>query len=400
MSQILDAAKWAKTFHVYQPELQDDPYEHFAQLRQHCPVARSDEAGGFWVISKFADVVHVLQNPDVFSSEQVIIPDLTDIYGIMIPEQIDPPNHAKYRKLLGARFSPATARSMEPFARSVAQEVAAGLAGRERIDFVSDFAVPFVCRIFCALMDLPIKDAPTFVKWKDAIFKHGYSMEPDSLAILEDVRKKVGEYFLSVIRARRHSGDLGDDPITSLLSGMVDGIPLTDDEILNACQLLFTAGLDTTAAQLALNALYLADNPAQRDRLVSEPEIIPRAMEELLRYETQVSVGRKVKSDVTLGGVDIPAGDVVMVLLGSADRDEDQFPNADRVDFDRTPNLHISFGAGPHRCLGSHLARMQLVVATDEFHKVIPRYSRDERRPVQCHLGYMRGVDSLPLRLG
>jgi cytochrome P450 len=89
-----------------------------------------------------------------------------------------------------------------------------------------------------------------------------------------------------------------------------------------------------------------------------------------------------------------------MVLLGSADRDEDQFPNADRVDFDRTPNLHISFGAGPHRCLGSHLARMQLVVATDEFHKVIPRYSRDERRPVQCHLGYMRGVDSLPLRLG
>ena len=188
-----------------------------------------------------------------------------------------------------------------------------------------------------------------------------------------------------------------DDIVSVLIGAEVDGERLSPIEVLDMTYLLMVAGLDTVAASIGLQYLYLAQHPEQRDRLVADPSLIPSAVEELLRYESLILTGRTVTHDVEFHGVQMHAGDRLLINSVSAGRDERQFPNADVVDFERTPNRHLAFAAGPHRCVGSHLARLELRVVHETIHERLPTYRLADGAHIHRYTGSSAGVDALPL---
>jgi cytochrome P450 len=210
-----------------------------------------------------------------------------------------------------------------------------------------------------------------------------------------EVGREIYDYFERVIDERTKQPQ--DDIVTYLIGCEIDGEKISRNDILDICFLQLIAGLDTVTSTLGCNIAYLAANPEQRRRIVEDPSMIPNAIEELLRWETPVTgVPRVVKQDVTVRGVEIKAGETVMLMLGSADIDRGVFPDAENVDFDRERNRHLAFGAGPHRCLGSHLARIELTTAMEEWHKRIPDYSIQPGETPRYSPG-IREVQYLPL---
>jgi cytochrome P450 len=206
------------------------------------------------------------------------------------------------------------------------------------------------------------------------------------------------QYFGGLIEERRAAGDdQGHDIISSAIRWEIDGEPVQDQDLLSCLLLLFMAGLDTVAAQLSYGMHHLATNRADREQLAREPELVPAVVEEVLRAFPIVQTARKVTTDTDFHGCPVKAGDMVVFPLGSANRDERAFPNGTEFQLERGPTRHIAFGAGPHRCLGSHLARQEMVIALEEWHRRIPGYQLDPDRPAVEHGGGVYGLDSLPL---
>jgi cytochrome P450 len=294
----------------------------------------------------------------------------------MIPQQIDPPRQTRYRKILDLRFSRPRMQALEPELRRHAQELIDGFVARGECEFDSEFAVPLPCRAFLTLMGLPQEELDLFLELKNGIIRP--PVPPMDLSAAADYRMKTGEriyaYFEKMIAERR--AQPRDDMMTYLTTVDFDGRPLSDEEILDICYLLLLGGLDTVTATLGCSIAYLASNPEQRRKIVDKPELIPNAVEELLRWETPVSiVPRVLKQNVTIGGIELREGALVNLLVGAANVDPAEFPEPTKVDFERENIRHLSFGAGPHRCLGSHLARMELRAALEEWHKRIPDYA-------------------------
>jgi cytochrome P450 len=238
-------------------------------------------------------------------------------------------------------------------------------------------------------MGLPIEDLSIFLQWRDNTVRP--DVEPGDFDGAARIREQTGhditQYFEGAIEARRAKPD--DGLLTRLVNAEIEGRPLTREELLGTCHLLILGGLDTVTATLDCSIAYLAHHPERRRELVEKPELTAAAVEELLRWETPVQmVARVVKQDATIGGVDVKAGDRVTVLIGAADGDERDFDDVDTVSFTRPANRHVAFGAGPHRCLGSHLARLELRVAIEEFHRRIPDY----RIPDGTELVYSPGI--------
>jgi len=392
-----DAEDFARTFHLYNDELQDDPYPVIDQLRATCPVAHSEAMGGFWVVTRYQDCQFVLQNYELFSSVQNIVPHTqTTAIGPDIPTQIDPPEHGKYRSILNPLLSPPVVGALEPRMRALATELIDGIVAAGRCDFLADFAVPYPSRLFVPLMGLPESDIDTFLEWKDKILH-----TTDTAQRAENFRTVNAElqaYFTAVFHERRRRDDPGDDVVGNLVNARYDGERvLTLEEFVGMATLLWGAGLDTVTGQLSLGIYQLATHPDLRDELVADLALVPNAIEELMRFDGLVNDCRKATEDVEIGGKTIKAGDMVMVMYGAAGRDPEQFPDPYRLDFHRQPNRHFGFGGGVHRCAGSHLARLELRVAMEEIHTRMPRYRLDPDRPVARHFGYVRGLDSLHL---
>jgi len=396
---VFDAARFARGFHLYNDELQDDPYPVIDRLRAECPVARSEAMGGFWVVTRYQDCRFVLQDPALFSSVQNIVPhtQMTAL-GPDIPTQIDPPDHGKYRQILNPLLSPRVVAAVEPRMRALATELIDGILAAGRCDFLADFAVPFPSLIFVPLMGLPESDLDTFLGWKNKIL---HTTDAALRAeVFNTVNAELQAYFTAVFQERRGRTDPGDDVIGRLVQARFDGDRLlTLEEFVGMACLLWGAGLDTVTAQLSLAIHHLAAHRDLRDELAADLALIPTAVEELMRFDSLVNDCRKATADVQIGGQTIKAGDMVMVMYGAAGRDPEQFPDPYRIDFRRYPNRHFGFGGGIHRCAGSHLARVELRVAMEEIHTRMPRYALDPGRPVQRHFGYVRGLDSLHLVL-
>jgi cytochrome P450 len=266
-------------------------------------------------------------------------------------------------------------QALEPELRRHAQQLIDGFVERGECEFDQEFAVPLPCAAFLTLMGLPQEELDLFLELKNGIIRP--PVDPMDMIAATEFRMKTGEriyaYFEKAIADRRARPQ--DDMVTYLTTVDFDGRPLSDEEILDICYLLLLGGLDTVTATLGCSMAYLASNPEQRRKLVAKPELIPNAVEELLRWETPVSlVPRVLKQNVTIGDVELREGALVNILLGAANVDPAEFPDAMNVDFERENNRHISFGAGAHRCLGSHLARMELRAALEEWHKRIPEY--------------------------
>jgi cytochrome P450 len=363
-------------------------------------VAHSEAGPGFWVLSKYDDINYVLAHPELFSSRQITVdPATLTSLGPDIPTQIDPPEHQRYRKLMNPWFRPSVIEKMEPAMRASAVALIEPVVGRPDWDFLNDFAVPFPCQIFLDLMGLPASDLPTFLSWKDQILRATSAEELG--AVFNTVKADLRDYFVQVYADQQARPQGGDTVIGSLVSAQVDGErPLDESEFVRTACLMWGAGLDTVTAQLSLAIDFLAGHPEQREDLVAHPDRIPRAIEELMRYDSLVAECRVARQDLRIQDMTIGEGDLLWLLYGSAGRDEDQFTEPEVVDFDRTPIKHLGFGGGVHRCAGMHLARSEMRIALEEIHRLVPSYRLDPAQPTLRHTGYTRGVDRLHLLLG
>ncbi|MCX2930407.1 cytochrome P450 [Mycobacterium sp. CVI_P3] len=294
----------------------------------------------------------------------------------LIPLGIDPPDHTRYRRLLEPMFSP---RRMEAQEADIADRVNRFIdtfIDRGSCDFTSEFAELFPSSVFLGLMGLPWEELGTLVAMRDGLLHPGSdeSTFDEKLAIQRGTAQNVYAFFDSVLDQRMTSPQQG--LITELAHAQIDGEPVSRDDLLSICFVLLTAGLDTVTDTLTCFWAYLAQHADQRRHLSVDPEVIPRAVEELLRWETPVPWAvRWAREQRAVGEHVITAGHHLLVNLGAANVDPEEFPDPLTVDFDRRGNRHLAFGAGPHRCLGSHLARRELRIALREWHRRIPEYS-------------------------
>ena len=360
------------------------PQPMFKLLREHAPVMAV--AGGV-MLSRKADIDEAFKHPEVFSSNA----DALNIGNVrpLIPLQIDPPDHVRYRRLLDPLFAPKRMAALETRTAALVHRLLDRFADRGSCDLVSEFTIPLPSEVFLTMFGLPLEELDTFLRMKDGIIRPPGDLE-EQAAHRRSTAEEMYAYFNTVLDLR--TSDPRDDILSGFLSAELDGRRLTREEILDICFLLMIAGLDTVTASLDCFFAYLAQHADQRDRLVADPELIPSAIEELFRWETPVmGVPRIAVQDTEIGGMAVRTGDQVMILLGSANTDEAEFPDADTVDLERAVNRHLAFGGGVHRCLGSHLARLELRVALREFHARIPAY----RLAPDAVLEYTAGIRSL-----
>ena len=388
---------------LFSPEAADDPHVPYRDLLDRCPVTRSaslsvsGETGGSVLISGFEDLNWALKHPEFLSSEDAVA---IGNDRPLIPLQIDPPDHAKYRRLLDPQFSPKRMAALEPDFRALVNQVINGFADRGECDFHEEFATPLPSTFFLRLTGLPIADLPVFLQWRDNIIRP--DVEPGDFDAAAEIRAATGReiyaYFESALDERSERRD--DGLLSRLLDAEVEGDRLTREELLDICYLLIIAGLDTVTATLDCLVRHLALHPEQRRQLVDDPALSPAVVEELMRFETPVMVvPRMVKQDVKLRDVELRAGDSVTLVLGAGNIDEAEFGDAETVDFDRGRNRHLAFGAGPHRCLGSHLARLEVRVALEEWHRRIPDYRIPDGADFHFSPG-IRQASTLPLVFG
>jgi cytochrome P450 len=383
-----------------------DPYQEtvalermaiYDDLRAQGDFIRSTWSQGFWIVTGFELQREALQNPRLFSNTATTPAD-PDPSFMWIPEMLDPPEHTRWRQLLGPMFTPQRMALLEPTVQRRCVELVESIASRGECDFFQDFAREYPTTIFMGLMGLPISEARLLMEWEDAILNFSTEDDPDRSKMMKAM-SDVQDFFRELIAVRRK--DPQDDLVSASLTWEIDGQPIPEADLLNMCLLLFMAGLDTVTQQLTYSFLHLATHQDDRQRLVDEPAVIPGAIEELLRYYAIVTVGRRVMEDTDFHGCPFKTGEIIFMPLTASTRDEREFPGADRVDFDRSPNHHIAFGAGPHRCLGSHLARRELRIALEEWHRSIPNYRLApgfEPPTIREHSGGgVLGLDRLPL---
>jgi len=374
------------------PEFSRDPQPYYAKLREHAPVLRLE---GSVTLSRHEDIMHAFRHPEVFSSKMGAI-GLGNVRPL-IPLQIDPPDHKKYRKLLDPLFAPREVARLEADVAALTNDLIDRFVGRGGCEFNGEFAVPLPCTVFLRLLGLPLDDLDLFLRFKDGIIRpgHGTLDMDEANRIRSETAQEMYAYFEQVLDERER--EPRDDILSGFLDAEVDGDRLSREEILDICFLFLIAGLDTVTDTLDCNFAYLAQHPDHRRELVADPALIPSAIEELLRWETPVpGVARVAAFDTEIRGCPIAEGDMVSIAIGAANTDDAAFPNAQVVDFRRDPNPHLAFGGGVHRCLGSHLARLELRVATREWHRRIPEYRLEEGVELE-YTAALRSVEHLPL---
>jgi cytochrome P450 len=383
-------------FAAMDPEMAANPQPVFSALRDSMPVMPVDGVGV--VVSRRAEIEEIFRNPATFSSNM----DAVDLKNArpLIPLQIDPPEHKKYRKILDPLFAPQKMALLEQPVAQLANELIDGFVDRGVVDFGREFSVPFPSLVFLTLLGLPLDELSTFVEMKDGIIRPDQvTGTPYGSKTMQAYQQKTADsiyaYFEKVLDEREI--ERRDDLLSHFLDVEVDGIKLQRTEILDICFLFLIAGLDTVTATLDCMFSYLAQHPEQRQRLVDDPSLIPAAVEEMLRWETPVlGVARVATNDTELAGCPIHKGDQVSIILSSANTDPAEFDDPDTVDFDRPTNRHLAFGGGLHRCLGSHLARQELRVALREWHKRIPEYSVKPGHTL-VYTPAIRSIDDFPM---
>jgi cytochrome P450 len=367
-----------------------DAHRVWAELRAAGPIftARDD-----LVVATTTEAVEaVLRQPNLFSSNPS-----AGYFGSesgAIPLQVDPPDHVAYRRLLDPLFAPKKMEAHEASVALLSNHLIDDFIERGQCDFMADFAVPLPSTIFLTLMGLSLDDLNDFLAAKEGMIRPEGNDEAERRANQEKTSAWIFAYFSNAIDER--AKDLQDDLLSWMVGLETEG-RITRDETLNICLLLLAAGLDTITDTLGCAYYFLAQNPAHQRQLKDDPTLIAAAVEELLRHDTPVpSVSRIAMEDTLVAGCPVKAGQRVRVLLCQSNTDPAIYERPDEVDFHREGNRHIAFGAGVHRCLGSHLARLELRVAMREWHRRIPSYQMADNFQVSFRQG-LREVVSLPL---
>ena len=368
------------------------PQPMYKLLRDTSPVVHMEDMG-MHIVGTEAEVREVLHHPEIFSSGF----DAVEIGQVrpLIPLQIDPPEHRNFRKLLDPIFAPKQIALLEDRTRELVRDLVAAVVDDGHCNFHQAVAEPLPSTVFLRLLGLPVSRTAEFVKLKDGIIRPPAKTPEQRVEMVNATGAKIYAVLEEVLAERITQPQ--DDLISTFLEAEVDGHKLTHDDVIDICYLFFLAGLDTVTASLDCMLAYLAQHPEKRQQLVDDPSLIQHAVEEMLRWESPVQgVIRITTQETELGGCPIGAHEVVSVMIGSANTDEKSWERPDVVDFERAINKHIAFGGGAHRCLGSHLARMELRVALEEWHAAIPEYSMPDGLELRYSQG-LRAVENLEL---
>lgn len=383
------------------PAIADNPWPVYAGLRDHAPAVSApfnrSRSGTVVILSRYEDIRHALRSPELFEANSA---NQMGQKRPVIPLDINPPEHAKYRKLLDPLFSPRAVQALAGETRAIAKELLAAIADTGGADFHATFTVPFPCRVFLRLVGFPPEDLDVFLRWKDALV-HGEAVAgTDDQTVVARLWSQTADELYAYFDALldRRIAEPADDLATRLTRAEVGEHPLSRNEMLDILFLQLAAGLDTVTASLDCIINRLARDVALQNAARSQPERIHPIIEELLRVETPVSlVLRYATRDMVIHDVGIAKGDLVMLLLGSANTDEREFSDPLTVQADRDNLRHMAFGGGVHRCLGSHLARMELAVALEEIFSTLGTFTVSDGEAVNFVPG-IRTATALPLQ--
>jgi cytochrome P450 len=390
---------WATDFSHLEPEWAADPYPIQDDLRGRCPIAHTERFGGGWLPTRYEDVAAVAYDTERFSSRSIIMsnfrppPELAPVGGTP-PISSDPPFHHDARKLLLPAFTKTAVTRLEPATRAYCHALVDAFEGRDVVDAAHEYAQYIPMRVIADMLGLPPEDGPRFRTFVENALE-GVNLPPD-----ERIARmgNLFDYLLGQIRD--HVENPRDDLTTYLINAELYGRKLEPSHVAGTMALLLIAGIDTTWSAIGASLWHLARTPADRERLVAEPGLLPTAMEELLRAYGPVTMARLVKEDMDWNGVAMKAEDWVLLSFPAANRDPAQFDRAAEVIIDREVNRHAAFGLGIHRCLGSHLARMELRIALEVWLERIPEFSLADPGAVTWSSGQIRGPRKLPIRIG
>jgi len=376
------------------PRLHRDPWPVLHAMNDKPDLFFSPALGGYWVVTRGELVAEVMRRYDLFSVKNVAVP-VVEGAPVLIPNNLDPPVHAKYRRILSQHmFSPQALGSVEEDSRRLTRDLLDRFVRNGACEFVEAYARPLPVLSFLQMMDLPTDRLSEFMAWIRGIF-HATTME-ERTAGFQDAYQ-----FLSQWLDERMTAALplvGGHMLTALLGAQVDGRRLTKDEMLSVALMLLTGGLDTVTSQTTHIVRFLAESEPHRQRLIDEPACIPEALEELLRRFGISNIGRTVARDCTFHGVALREGDLVLCSTPIANLDRRMFPDPLRVDFDR-PNKkdHWAFGAGIHLCPGAYLARVQIRVMLEEVLPRLPQMRIAPGAAIEYVSGGTLAMKALPL---
>jgi cytochrome P450 len=393
---------WASDFDVLDQRYVADPFSIWDDLRSSCPIAHTDRRISSWLPTRYEDVTAIAHDIEHFSSLRVAVipgaeddepdenyegPDLQ--YGLP-PISADPPLHTWTRRLLLPWFSHKRVESYVPMTRDLCRGLLDGFTGSGHADAAADYAQQIPVRVIAHILGVPTDMSDTFTGWVRDILE--FADDPE--------RRQHGAeglltYFIEQVEFRRQNP--GEDLLSELLHTEVEGKPMDDGIILGIAALVLIAGVDTTWSAIGSSLWHLATHPDDQARLVAEPELMPLAIEELLRAYSPVTMARVVTADYEYAGCPMKEGDKVLMNFPAANRDPEAFDDPDVVQLDRAHNRHVAFGSGIHRCAGSNLARMELQVAMEEWLHRIPTFSLEEGREIAWAGGQVRGPRILPV---
>jgi cytochrome P450 len=375
---------WATDFSHLEPEWAADPYPIQDDLRHRCPIAHTERFGGGWLPTRYEDVA-AMSN---FRPPRELAP-----VGGSPPISSDPPFHYDARKLLLPAFTKKAVARQEPATRAFCHSLIDAFQGRDAVDAAADYAQHIPIRVIADMLGFPPEDGPQFREFVEDLME-GINLPPD------DRVARVSRLFdYLVAQVHEHLDHPREDLTTYLIDAELYGHKLEPSHVVGTLVLLLIAGIDTTWSAIGSSLWHLAKTPADRERLVAEPGLLPTAMEEFLRAYAPVTMARLVREDMRWRGAGMKADDWILLSFPAANRDPAQFDRAGEVIIDREVNRHAAFGLGIHRCLGSHLARMELRTALEVWLERIPEFSLGDPSAVTWATGQIRGPRTLPLRI-
>lgn len=391
--EIAPVSDWATDWDHHHPDWVNDPYPIWERLRETCPMAHTDRFNeGVWLPLRYDDVAAIAHDTDSFSNgHDGMTAGGTSPRDPMPPISSDPPEHAEIRRAILPFFAPKRIEAWAPQIKEHCRQLAVAVAERGHGDAAVDYAQHIPVAAIAAILGVDPADGDQFRIWIRNFSELG-DIDP---GLRRRANDEITEYLLAEISDRRASP--GDDLISHLTQVEVTGKALDDDEIRRISVLQLLAGIDTTWSAIGASLWHLATHPHDRARLVTEPELIPTAIEELLRAYAPVHVVRRVAKAAVINGVEVVPGDSIMLAFPVACRDPEVFDQPDEVTIDRQRNRHVAFGSGIHRCLGSNLARLEIQAAVATWLEHIPDFALEPQADVTWSDGQIRGPRSIPI---
>ncbi len=381
-------------FHSYNIDELPQIYGWFEEMRSQRPVFRDERTPlPIWQIFRYEDVLTVLTDYQRFSSAPL---SGVGFAGSFIEDTLvakDPPDHRKLRNLVNQAFTPRAVMHLSERVKQITQELLDEVREKGTMDIVSDIAFPLPAKIIADMLGVPAEDWDIFQRWARGDDGQRRPASRQAGATMQD---EMALYFAGLLEERRRNPR--EDLITALSKAEIDGERLNNNELVNFCTLLLAAGQETTKNLLANALVCFTDHPDTMEKLVQEPGLMPSAVEEVLRYLSPVwFLFRHTKTDVELNGQHIPAHQLVLPWIASANRDAHQFPHADRFDIQREPNRHVGFGHGIHYCVGAPLARLEAKIALSMMLEQLKDIRRVESQPIIANMGIVFVIHSLPI---